>query len=62
MLLYIHDLHTSRHMVVCHAAQEAGAPHREYINRKKENAISNLCSSVIPNPIGTKCATEVPAS
>ena len=26
-------------MVVCHAAQEAGAPRREYINRKKENAI-----------------------
>ena len=26
-------------MVVCHAAQEAGAPHREYIYRKKENVI-----------------------
>ena len=25
----------SRHTVVCPAAQEAGAPHREYINRKK---------------------------
>ena len=24
---------------MCRAAQEAGAPHREYINRKKENAI-----------------------
>ena len=30
---------TSRHTVVCHAAQEAGTPHREYINRKKENVI-----------------------
>ena len=29
----------SRHTVVCRAAQEAGAPHREYINRKKENTI-----------------------
>ena len=28
----------SRHTIVCRAAQEAGAPHREYIN-KKENAI-----------------------
>ena len=31
--------HISRHTIVCRAAQEAGAPHREYINRKKENAI-----------------------
>ena len=31
--------YTSRHTIVCRAAQEAGAPHREYINRKKENAI-----------------------
>ena len=29
----------SRHTVVCRAAQEVGAPHHEYINRKKENAI-----------------------
>ena len=29
----------SRHTVVCRAAQEVGAPQREYINRKKENAI-----------------------
>ena len=29
----------SRHTVVCRAAQEAGAPHREYIVRKKENVI-----------------------
>ena len=29
----------SRYTVVCRAAQEAGAPHREYIDRKKVNAI-----------------------
>ena len=29
----------SRHTVVCRAAQEAGAPHREYIDRKKETVI-----------------------
>ena len=32
-------MYVSRHTIVCRAAQEAGAPHREYINRKKENAI-----------------------
>ena len=29
----------SRHTIVCRAAQEAGAPHRGYIDRKKENII-----------------------
>ena len=29
----------SRHTVVCRAAQEAGALHREYIDRKNENVI-----------------------
>ena len=29
----------SRHTIVCRVAQEAGAPHREYIDRKKENVI-----------------------
>ena len=33
------SIYISRHTIVCRAAQEAGAPHREYINRKKENAI-----------------------
>ena len=28
-----------RHTIVCRAAQEAGAPHRGYIDRKKENII-----------------------
>ena len=30
---------TSRHTVVCRAAQEAGAQPHEYIDRKKQNAI-----------------------
>ena len=30
---------SSRHTVVCRVAQEASAPHREYIYRKKENVI-----------------------
>ena len=33
------DFPTSRHTIVCRAAQEAGAPHREYIDRKNENVI-----------------------
>ena len=32
-------LHESKHTIVCHAAQEAGTPHRGYIDRKKENVI-----------------------
>ena len=32
-------IYISRHTVVCRAAQEAGAQPREYIDRKKENAI-----------------------
>ena len=42
-------IYLSRHMVVCRAAQEVSAPHREYINRKKE----------ILYPIETKFTTEV---
>ena len=34
-----HYSKVSRHTVVCRAAQEAGAPHREYIDRKNENVI-----------------------
>ena len=45
---------------MCRAAQEADAPHREYIDRK--TSFSHLCISVIPYPIGTKFATELPAS
>ena len=28
--------------VVCRVAQEASTPHREYVDRKKENAIKHL--------------------
>ena len=35
----IHVQMVSRHTVVCRAAQEAGTPHREYIDRKNENVI-----------------------
>ena len=33
------EVWVSRHTAVCRAAQEASVPHREYIDRKKENAI-----------------------
>ena len=40
LCLYIkYSMTISRHTVVCRAAQEAGAQPREYIDRKKENAI-----------------------
>ena len=38
-VLLVNPVNVSRHTVVCRAAQEAGAPHREYIYRKKVNAI-----------------------
>ena len=38
-LLFDGLTYVSRHTVVCRAAQEAGAPHREYIDRKNENVI-----------------------
>ena len=59
---------------MCRAAQEAGAPHREYISRHTQEAgaphreyiyktsFSHLYISVIPYPIGTKFVTELPAS
>ena len=37
--IIISHSYISRHTVVCRAAQEAGAPHREYIDRKNENVI-----------------------
>ena len=37
--LFLIRLYISRHTIVCRAAQEAGAPHREYTDRKKENVI-----------------------
>ena len=39
IILYLYSSYGSRHTVVCRAAQEAGAPHREYIDRKNENVI-----------------------
>ena len=47
---------------MCRAVQEAGAPHHEYIDRKKKTSFSHLCISVIPYTIGTKFATELSAS
>ena len=61
-MLEFHFIFTSRHTVVCRAAQEASAPHREYIDRKKENVI------FIPLYLGdtlsdwNQIATEFPAS
>ena len=47
---------------MCRAAQEAGVPPVSTLTGKKKMQFSHLCSPVIPYPIGTKFATEVPAS
>ena len=52
----------SRHMVVCRAAQEAGVPPVSILTGRKKTQFSHLCSFVIPYPIGTNFAREVPAS
>ena len=52
----------SRHTVVCRAAQEASVPPVSILTGRKKTQFSHLCSSVIPYPIGTKFATDVPAS
>ena len=57
-----HDCSISRHTVVCRAAQEAGVPPVSILTGRKKTQFSHLCSSVIPYPIGTKFAREVPAS
>ena len=44
---------------MCRVAQEAGVPPVSILTGRKK---MQLCSSVIPNPIGTKFAREVPAS
>ena len=52
----------SRHTIVCCAAQEAGTPHRGYVDRKEKNVI------VTPLYLGdslsdwNQFATELPAS
>ena len=47
---------------MCRAAQEAGVPPVSILTERKKTQYSHLCSSVIPYPIGTKFAREVPAS
>ena len=65
--VYVHSMSTvlsvtiSRHTVVCRAAQEAGVPPVSILTGRKKTQFSHLCSSVIPYPIGTKFAREVPA-
>ena len=54
--------YVSRHTVVCRAAQEADVPPVSILTGRKKTKFSHLCSSVIPYPIGTKLAREVPAS
>ena len=55
-------IYISRHTVVCRAAQEAAVPPMSILTGRKKMQFSHLCSSVIPYPIGTKFAREVPAS
>ena len=47
---------------MCRAAQEAGMPPVSILTGRKKTPFSHLCSSVIPYPIGTKFARDVPAS
>ena len=47
---------------MCRAAQEAGVPPVSILTGRKKTQFSYLCSSVIPYPIGTTFAREVPAS
>ena len=47
---------------MCCAAQEAGVPPVSILTGRKKTQFLHLCSSVIPYPIGTKFAREVPAS
>ena len=47
---------------MCRAAQEAGVPPVSILTGRKKTQFSHLCISVIPYPIGTKFAREVPAS
>ena len=47
---------------MCRAAQEAGVPPVSILTKRKKTQFSHLCSSVIPYPIGTKFARDVPAS
>ena len=45
-------------MIVCYAAQEAGAHTMGILTGRKKTSFSQFCISVIPYPIETKFATE----
>ena len=60
--LFVNFFCKSRHTVVCRVAQEAGVPPVSILTGRKKTQFLHLCSSVIPSPIGTKFAREVPAS
>ena len=57
-----YSIKESRYTVVCRAAQEAGVPPVSILTERKKTQFSHLCSSVIPYPIGTKFARDVPTS
>ena len=59
---HVYRYTVSRHTVVCRAAQESGVPPVSILTGRKKTQFSHLCSSVIPYPIVTKFAREVPAS
>ena len=60
--LFYCSIYTSRDTVVCRAAQKAVVPPVSILTGRKKTQFSHLCSSVIPYPIETKFAREVPAS
>ena len=51
----------SRNTIVCRAAQEAGTHTMGILTGRKKMSFSDFCISMIPHPIGTKFATELPA-
>ena len=55
-------IYISRHTTVCRAAQEAGAHTVGILTGKEKMSFSHFFISVIHYPIGTKFATELPAS
>jgi len=59
-----HAYMLSRHTAVCSAAQENGArTNRVSISTGTTNlSLSRICSSVMPNPDGTKFTVEVPST
>ena len=55
-------MHVSRHTVVSCGPRSRHMPLVSILTGRKKMQFSHLCSSVIPYPIGTKFAREVPAS